>query len=365
MRNSERGTFRRCRLKWYWAYEKRLNPPRQKGALTFGTLVHEALAEYYIPGRKRGPKPAGIFEKLFTAEARQFQQYDEDGDPFDALELGVAMLESYVKEYGEDDHIEIIAPEIPLQVDVFDSSGRYLCTWVGRGDAAYIDHSRTRRGYTCVGLLEHKTAKSVPSTLSIISGYGDQGHSYWWAASLYFRHHSLLPAGAQVDHVMFNWLKKAMPSTKPRNAQGHILNKPTKESLLAKADEMGLYVAKKPTVDQLIVALEAEGVDTDQLGEPSKRQPTPLLFRDRLDYGQREHEAVARRIRQDAREMEMVRKGKLAIVKNPTKDCDWDCPFKSACELHEMGEDYESVLELEFTQWNPYDDHELSEEKGR
>jgi len=69
------------------------------------------------------------------------------------------------------------------------------------------------------------------------------------------------------------------------------------------------------------------------------------------------------RIRQEAKEMRLVRQGKLPIYKNPTKDCDWDCPFKEACELHEMGGDWESVLELEFDTWNPYSDHDLLEER--
>jgi len=340
-----------------------LTPQREKGALVFGTLVHEALAVYYPPGVKRGPHPAKTFERIYQQEKRRFDQWDEEDNRIDALELGVAILENYVNEYGDDDHIDIIAPEIPLSVDVFDVGGRYLCTWVGRGDAAFINLARSTRSRLCVGLLEHKTAKTVPTSVSIISGYGEQGNSYNWASSLVFQEQGLIPKNAQIDHVLFNWLKKQVPSSKPRNAEGHVLNKPSKDALLAKADELGLFVAKKPTVDLLTVALEEAGVDTAQLGEPSKRQPSPLLLRDTLDYGAVQHEMLGTRIRQEAKEMRLVRQGKLPIYKNPTKDCDWDCPFKEACELHEMGGDWESVLELEFDTWNPYSDHDLLEER--
>lgn len=365
MRNSERSTFRRCRLKWHWSYNLGLTPPREKGALTFGTLVHEALATYYPPGRKRGTAPAITFEKLYLAQKRKFDQWDEEGNRVDALELGLSMLTEYLSEYGADDHIEIIAPEIPLAVDVYDKAGRYVCTWVGRGDAAYIDLSRSRPRRPCVGLLEHKTAKAIPEQLSIISGYGEQGQSYDWASSIVFETQGILPEGARIDHVLFNWLKKSLPSDKTRNAQGHVLNLPKKDALIAKAAELQIDVGKKPTVDSLTALLEAAGVDVPMLGEPAKRQPGPLLHRYPIDYGRNEHQSINFRIREEAREMRLVRDGKLRLLKNPTKDCDWDCPFKSACELHEMGGDYQSVLELEFEKWNPYDSYELMEEKSR
>jgi hypothetical protein len=35
----------------------------------------------------------------------------------------------------------------------------------------------------------------------------------------------------------------------------------------------------------------------------------------------------------------------LAIYHNPTKDCSWDCPFKSMCIAMEEGADWESYLD--------------------
>lgn len=99
------------------------------------------------------------------------------------------------------------------------------------------------------------------------------------------------------------------------------------------------------------------------MGEISKVQPSPLFHRHKLDFGPKELEGINWRIRAEAWEMNQVRTGRLPLFKNPTKDCAWDCAFKDACEVHEMGGDYASVLEMEFTQWNPYSDHELEEEK--
>jgi hypothetical protein len=115
--------------------------------------------------------------------------------------------------------------------------------------------------------------------------------------------------------------------------------------------------------DELCSILRAAGVDPLMLGEPSKLQPKPLFARFALDFGQREKASINRRIRVEAGEMARCRAGLLPIYKNPTKDCKWDCSFKDACEIHEMGGDFESVLDFEFTEWNPYDGHELLEEK--
>lgn len=319
MRNSERATYRRCRLKWDWSYNQRLEPPRPKGALSFGRLVHAALEAYYPPGIKRGPHPAKTFEQLYEADAKQFSQWDEEGNRIDALELGIAMLTTYVQEYGKDDHIEILLPEMTMQVDVFDRQGNYICTWVGTADAAYRNRSTKR-----IGLLEHKTAKTIEEDLRVNTGYGEQGLSYWWAADLFFHNEGLLKPDQHLDHVLFNWLRKSLPDDRPVNEAGHRLNKD---------------------------------------GTVSKRQPKPLLHRFALEFGPNELASINQRIRAEAWEMAQVRAGKLPVYKNPTKDCSWECQFKEACELHEMGSDYESVLELEFVQWNPYDAHEIAEEK--
>lgn len=364
MRNSERATWRRCRLKWHWSYVFFLAPEREKGALTFGTGVHLALAEFYPPGRKRGPHPAKTFAKWYEEQKRQFSQWDEEGNKVDALELGVTMLEGYVDTYGDDDHIEIIAPEYPLQVDIYDEQGKYLITWVGRGDAVYRDLARSTRRSDVIKMLEHKTAKSIEEELRIISGYGEQGHSYWWGTSHVLHANGLLHPEQHIDSVTFNWLKKALPSAKVRNPQGLILNKPTKDALEAECVRLGLDAGRKPTVADYTAVLELAGVDVPQLGEPSKVQPGPLFHRHEIDYGNHRHDTFEKRIRAEAQEIKAARNNKLKIYKNPTKDCSWDCPFRDACELHEMGGDWEDVLELEFVEWNPYSDHELLEERS-
>jgi hypothetical protein len=346
-------------LRWHWSYNLRLAPERTKGALTFGTLVHAALADYYPPGFKRGPLPVDNFIRLYDANGYNFDQWEEDGNKVPARDLGIAMCEGYIEEWGDDAHVEIIAPEMALRVEVYDEDGIYLTTWVGRGDAVYRDHSHS---VSRLGMLEHKTAKTIEKELRINSQYGEQGLSYWWGSSYVLRQMGLLAPDTQIDHVLFNWLRKGIPNGKPRNADGYTLNKPSKDALFNKCAELGLDAGKRPTVEALTTVLELAGIDVTQLGEVAKVQPSALFHRQELDFGPAEHAEINKRIRHEAREMSMAREGKLAIYKNPSRDCS-GCAFRDPCELHEMGEDYNSILELEFVNWEPYSNYELQEER--
>jgi hypothetical protein len=277
------------------------------------------MAEWYIPGTKRGTHPAKTFQAWHTANKRQFSQWDEQGNKIDALELGLAMAEGYVDHFGLEKHIEIIAPEMSIQIDVLDENGKYLCTFVCQIDVVYRNKANKR-----IGIIEHKTAKQIPN-MKINSGYGDQGMAYLWAARLELLRLGILKPGQEIDHVMFNVARKALPDDRPKDKDGYCLNKD---------------------------------------GTISKRQPSPLFIREPLDVGGNQLAEIDGRIRQEAKEVIAARKNDFDIYKNPMEDCDRYCAFKVPCELHSIGADYESVLDYEFKPWNPYDAHELREEKN-
>lgn len=312
IRNSERSSFRRCRQRWFWSYVLLRRNKRRSGALTFGDLIHQALAKRYRPGAKRGPLPARTFMKLFQENASDFSQWDEDGNRIPADELGAVMLHEYVKLYGKDEHIKVIHPEMHFAVDVYDRRGRYLCTIVGSVDCV-IENLLTGRK----GLWEHKTAKAIEQ-VQVISGYGEQALSYLWGMTMWLRHLELLGEDERLEMVMFNFLKKSLPDERPTDENGMALN---------------------------------------QNGTVSKRQPPPRFDRQEFIVDEGMFESFNRRIRAEAWEMIRAREGKAPIYKNPTKDCSWDCEFYDVCEIHEMGGDWEGVLDLEFVAWDPYADY--------
>lgn len=335
---------------WQWSYVENLAPDTQKTALTFGTGIHHGLESRYPPGLKRGPHPAEAFEAWYEANQEDFWAWDDEGNRIDALELGIEMLRGYVREYGEDKHLEIIQPEQVFEFHVYDKHGNYVGTWCGTGDALAIDLSKSTRKRRVIVFLEHKTTKATPpEEVHVLSTYGEQGHSYHLGGSLLARAQGLLPADEAVDSVRFNWLKKALPDTRPTNSDGYAVNKPKKEAL----QEYLISNGHVDTVSELrgvkvpeLVEMVSVHFNPNNLAEISKRQPSKLFHRQDMDLGDNLGELMEWRVMADMYEMDMARKGLLPITKNPTDMNCRMCPFFEMCELHEMGEDWEAMKQF-------------------
>lgn len=313
LRTSERATYKRCRQKWDWAFNQRLRPRTSANALRFGSLIHEALAAYYIPGRKRGPHPAKTFKKLYQAElktASSFGMRDVDDEWIEAGTLGDVMLNEYIDFYGNDAHLEIISPEMPFEIDVSDKNGKYLVTYVGTFDAVMKD-LRTKQ----IGLFEHKTAKAISTDHLPLD---EQAGSYWCFAPDWLKAQGILKPKQDLDFILYNFLRKGMPDVRPKNDLGQRLNKD---------------------------------------GSVSKVQPLPLFHREVVYRDEADRATMLQRVRMEAWEMRLVRAGKLPIYKTPTMGCSWDCAFFDMCELHETGADWEESRRQIMTTWDPYEDH--------
>jgi hypothetical protein len=287
--------------------------------------VHEALAAYYVPRKRmgdvrRGKHPVKTFRALYDQQLEQygeFGMFTEEEEWENARELGVAMLRGYLLEYGDQDqYIQVIAPEHPFSVDVYDpETENYLCTYVGTFDAVIRDLHTGK-----LGLFEHKTAAQIRTDHL---WNDEQAGAYFAYAKEFFQHEGLLRVDEDLDFILYNFLRKGMPDDRPRNAEGLYLNKD---------------------------------------GSVSKKQPSPLFRREIVRRGVRTRRTVMLRAIQEFKEMEMVRQGVLPVRKNFTRDCSW-CEFQKnggMCELHEIGSDWESVRDGLFTTWEPYEIHEDS-----
>lgn len=361
LRRSEVKLFKTCRWAWARSYMDRLTAIQVSPALRFGDLVHQALACWYVPGRKRGEHPAEAFERIYDeaieAGLRDFDiRLDEDEKWHDARQLGIDMLNGYVAHWGTDKHLKVIASEMPAQVDVMSRQGKYMCTFVLQFDIVVVDMERDQ-----CGLLETKTAASIRTGHL---GLDEQAGSYWAFAGEHLRNIKVLKPGQDISFIQYNFLRKGLPDERPRNELGHYLNKPSKPVLRAKVDELGLTVAKSATVEVLAQALGATGIDVSQLGEVSKNQPPPLFVRQKVYRDQADRDNIMFRIRAVAAEIAMVRAGKLPIYKNPggqwpNEQCS-ACEFKDVCLVHEGGGDHEELIRLTMTEWDPYQAHRES-----
>jgi PD-(D/E)XK nuclease superfamily len=321
IRTSERTAFRRCPKRWWWAYREGLRPKAKAAdALWFGIGVHEALAEWYGEGFDRGPEPWLTFAEWVGEEIRYIKANltERDREWFDepvyieAAELGTAMLRNYVREYGDDENLEVLAIEQPFAIDLV-KDDEVVATFVSRFDGVAIDHDSG-----LFVLLEHKTAGSIKTAHLPLD---DQAGAYFAVASVVLRDQGILRPDENIDAIMYNFLRKSMPDVRPRNEQGAYLNKN---------------------------------------GSVSKRQPAPPFVRELVERTPREVNQQLRRITDEVVIMNMMRSGELPVTKSVTDMCPY-CPFFTMCRMHERGGTaWMDFRDAEYTVADPYADQRKS-----
>jgi PD-(D/E)XK nuclease superfamily len=339
IRNSERSTFLTCRHRWALTWVLGRQATSQPTALRFGDLVHQALAAYYIPGRKRGPAPAGTFAKLYEKQAQELHDNHgfnvfSDEAWVDALDLGRGMLTRYVEEYEPDDaEYDVISSEQVFQVLVHhDLSRAFRFKAVGTLDGVWR-HRPTGR----IIFKEFKTATAINVDALALD---EQASMYWTFGPQWLRRKGILKEGEDIDHILYTFLRKALPNKDYRfDAEGHKLNKD---------------------------------------GSISKVQPSPYfvrvpVYRDRADkrtfYNRLLAESVDMLINRAGMEEFMaagMRELPPTVYKNPGTmffpNCR-GCPVRESCEVHESGGDWLSVLDQITVPYDGYAQHELPERR--
>lgn len=362
VRTSERLLYKRCRWAWDRDFNDRMRPRRAAPALRFGSLVHKSLERYYKVGTKRGPAPAKTFYKLFQADVEEqgaLGFHDEDGKWADAGEMGVQLLEDYVLEYGKDERYEVIATEQAFQVPVFGPTGKVVAIYTGIVDGIWRDLNDD-----LLFVTDHKTAAAINTGYLALD---EQAGAYWTYGQQWIRERGLIKPEDELAGMLYNFLRKAKRDDRPRNADGHYLNKPTKavllDAALAKAPAGRTAALKKMKVDELVAYIGADAAA--QLGEVSKDQPAPRYHREKVWRDEADQEAVRARVLEELREMRLVRRGKLAAYKSPSALHCNGCGYRDICELHETGHDWEEVMNQTMETWDPYAAHEIEEAEHR
>lgn len=368
LRTSERTSFKRCHQQWWWSYRQGLKPKggAEKTALWFGTGVHLALANWYLPGIKRGVHPAETWEsyageslhtiKTVQATEERIAEYE------DGAALGKVLLQEYVKEYGEDSNWDFIQAEQTFSLPIpwpkmkeqrqliFEVTDDFqvLVEYVGTYDGVYRDLLTDR-----LELLENKTAASIQLThLSL----DDQAGGYYATASHSLRQQKLIGPNENLAGINYNFLRKAMPDTRPIDREGYRTNKPVKADYAA---ALGLQqTSRLPKLDDLERMAVHEGIIV--LGERSKVQPLPLFHREYVNRTKAEQKSQLRRVQDEAILMQVFREGLLPIVKRPQRDCAQMCAHHAVCELQERGGNWQDLQKVSMKVQDPYQDHRKS-----
>jgi Zierdtviridae exonuclease len=363
IRNSERRSFGRCQQQWWWAWRCGLRPINQESVpLIFGSWVHEALAAWYCgPGVKRGPHPAETFAQLAGDEVAYVKTSNRLGSGAEALieeklvpatELGVSLLTGYVEHYGRDDAWHVIQAEQTFQIDVPGRRGNafsiqsQIAILAGTYDLVYRDLNTGN-----VYLGEHKTAKAISLAHLPLD---NQAGTYWAVAAQTLRHLKLIGPKEKLAGIRYNFIRKALPDTRPQDADGYATNKPVKRQYLeAMPDTNGHW-----SIPELEAEAQKRGIEI--LGERSKNQPQPIYVRHTVPRSAEQREQQISRIRDEALHMEALRAGTLPILKNTTYTCQWDCDFFDMCVLHEAGADWRAYRDAAYKVQDPYADHRKS-----
>lgn len=320
VRTSERKDFKRCPQKWQWRWRNGLVPKTQKpGALWFGTGIHLALQHrYQYPGLRRGRDVLKVWrDYVGDTEGVIFgDNYGEDkSDFYKASELGEAMLGGYLDRYGMDEKWWVVSAEQTFSLPIFGRGGAPVATYNGTFDLVALNQETD----DSLWLWDHKTAKAIQLGHLTLD---DQAGGYWAVAAKVLAEQGLIEKGMKLDGILYNFLRKAKADPRPTNELGECLNKD---------------------------------------GSVSKVQPPANFLRHEVWRTAEERRTQIQKVENEVLWMNAVRGRVLPVLKNPTKDCQWDCDFFNMCELHEAGgPSWKEYRDLAMKKSDPYADHRSS-----
>lgn len=356
IRTSERRAFKRCVAQWDWRYRKGLVLKYSKpDALWFGTGIHLALQHRYsLPGLERGHNVLGVWRD-YAADV-QGNAWLENGDGeatwVSMAELGEIMLGGYLDTYGRDERWYVISAEQTFEREIQrPNKPGLLAIYNGTFDLV----ARDQESDDSLWLWDHKTAKTIETGHLTID---DQAGSYWAVAAEVLQAQGLIGSKEKLDGILYNFLRKAKPDERPKNAAGQATNKPIKADYLAEFRARGIAAHDRMSLDRMAELALTYGFPV--LGQVSKFQPTANFLREPVYRTQAERRTQIKKIADEACVMDAVRRRLLPITKNPTKDCRWDCPFFNMCELQEAGDDWREFRDAMYIKQDPYADHRKS-----
>lgn len=354
IRTSERGDFKSCQFYWYHHWQRGLTGRSVPTWAWFGTAVHRALEVRYPNGLKR----AGLADVLDAfdeaAEDETGRVWEKGGElddeeVHDAKLLGREMLKGYVKHYGLDQRWHVLHTEQPFQIDVrHPETGRLIAVYCGTWDLFVWD--TVDKVYR---LVDHKTRAQFKQDWTFFD-LNDQGGSYLWVAPEVLRHMGLLGKNDYIDGIVFNMLRKAMPQ--PTAEDGIRYNLPKRKHYeQALAGVPGLVVPQKITLPKLEALAKEHALVVR--GDARASQPSPLFARYQTNRGIEQRVNQGRKVVAEARHMDLVRRGRLPLLKHPTEDC-VRCPLFDFCQLDELDpQEAEAYAATMLVQRDPYADH--------
>lgn len=348
LHTSDRLAYKRCRRKWKWSsrlYEHLRPKNVSHSALWFGSGFHYALEDLHGYNRFNGQP-----EEAFIAYVEAHPEDKRPADWRELQDLGISMLSHYQNWLHRRDTYKTVwidgVPQVEVQFNiVIPELTQYVAdNWevlkhemnasdievppvvVYRGTFDRVVEDTDGKWW----VLDYKTAATIDTSKLETD---PQITSYVWSGTQVY--------GRPIEGVIYMQCKKDFPEQPEPLKKGGISadkRQKTNYTLYRKAliDAYG-SVQSAPAKNQELLdsLLEAEQPDSDK-----------FIRRDAVRRNEAFVQAEHAKIIMEGYEM---LNSNLYIYPNPTRDCSWDCPFKSACISYDDGSDYRYILDEEFT----------------
>jgi len=377
LRQSERAAFKRCQWAWYQSYVLGLQPIIEKHMelAEFGTLVHVCLAEYYLPGKQRGPHPAETWQRV-AGEVRTKVRTEASNDDElvakweDFYTLGTELLVAYELRYQGDPHWDVIDAERRFSVLIPDvrvprlksAKGRRVYTpivrLVGTIDLCFRDlNQEDNKHRPLVKMVDHKTMTRIETAHLTLD---EQPSTYIAVGTHALQAQGLIEKDQVIAGMEWNIIKRAKLDTRPRDERGMARNKPQKRHYIDALVETGVRGNAEAEALMKLKIDELQGICDDNgvvaYGDVSADQSGQNFLRYFVPRTAKERQRQIVRISEEARVMGDVRTGRLPVLKTPTHQCPY-CKYFDLCELDEGGGDVDYFIETTMKKHDPYADH--------
>lgn len=332
IRTSDRITFRRCRRKFNWSYIHRenLTGRKAKAPLWFGTGFHFAMEDYH--GLRMFETPTDAF-RAYVSACRRTPGFEMPSDWEEHLELGIGMFDYYAEWLGYRDPLVTLEVggvpqvevnfQVPINLDpqFLNSLGYDRAVYTGTIDRVVLDDEGR------IWLVDYKTAKAIQTSHLETD---PQITAYCWAAQQIYN----LPVAGFLYQQHRKVVAHEPAFLKSTKMFSVAKNQLTTHTLYRNA-LLKLYgdVTKAP---------DANIAFLNELAAQESQRADSLIARNEVERNQHQIDAEGPKIVLEAYDM---LNPDLALYPNPTRDCSWDCDFRTACLNMDDGSDWVHEIE--------------------
>lgn len=298
VKNGYRGTevndFLRCRKKYDYTWVQNLEPKKRNEKLTIGSAIHKFLEFWYLEHRLEDAVEAMlVYIDDNTADM-------DDAERIELKELAEGVCRHYVDHYHLEWEYTVKAVELPFSIPqvIQDGDKEIHTNYTGTIDLLVEDTDGK------LWFMDHKTTASL-DIYDKNSDMDRQISRYWYA---------LEKLGYKIEGFIYNIILKDVP-VEPR---------------LLKSGQLSKDRSQKTTAILYRQAIEKHGLDlNDYMDHMQFLYETPKEFfrRVKVTRTPEEREASIRETREVILDITEAKR----YYRNITKDCSWDCPFKTLC----------------------------------